>query len=123
MANTSIKNWAEDDRPREKMMLKGNAALSNAELLAILINNGSRDKTALDLAKELLQAVDNNLVKLGKLSIKELIKFKIKGLGPAKAITILAALELGQRREAASYKKEIIFKTEDIAHFLKAKFQ
>ena len=86
MANTSIKNWAEDDRPREKMMLKGNAALSNAELLAILINNGSRDKTALDLAKELLQAVDNNLVKLGKLSIKELIKFKslyILHRGPA----------------------------------------
>ena len=123
MANTSIKNWAEDDRPREKMMLKGNAALSNAELLAILINNGTREKTAVDVAKDLLQAANNNLVKLGKMSIKEIIKLKVKGLGPAKAITILAALELGQRRDASENKKEIITKTADIAGFLKAKFQ
>ena len=74
MPNTSIKNWAVDDRPREKMLLKGYAALSNAELLAILINNGTKDKSAVDVAKELLAAVDNDLQKLGKLSVKEIIK-------------------------------------------------
>jgi len=73
VANISIKNWAVDDRPREKMLLKGYASLSNAELLAILINNGTKDKSAVDVTKQLLAAVDNDLQKLGKLSIKEII--------------------------------------------------
>lgn len=123
MTTLPIKNWAEDDRPREKMMQKGNTSLSNAELLAILINNGTRDKSAVDVARDLLQAVDNNLVALGKMTIKEVIRLKIKGLGEAKAITILAALELGLRRDAAQNKKETISKTNDIAAFLKSKFQ
>src|ERR1700750_3118868 len=96
--NTSIKHWAEDDRPREKMLLKGHASLSNAELLAILINNGTKEKSAVDLGKELLAAIGNDLQKLGKLSIKEILKLKVKGIGEAKAVTIAAALELGIRR-------------------------
>ena len=123
MPKSSIKNWAEDDRPREKMMLKGNAALSNAELLAILINNGTKDCSAVDVTKQLLSTINNDLVKLGKMSIKEITKLKIKGIGPAKAITILAALELGTRRDASANKKQTILNHTDIAGFLKAKFQ
>ena len=76
MPNNPIKLWAEDDRPREKMLLKGTNALSNAELLAILINNGTKDKSAVDVGKDLLSAVNNDLQRLGKLSIKEIIKHK-----------------------------------------------
>ncbi len=123
MQNTSIKHWAEDDRPREKMLLKGNEALSNAELLAILINNGTKDKSAVDVAKELLSAVNNDLQRLGKLSVKELLKLKVKGIGGAKAISITAALELGIRREAADRKKDVILHSKDIAGFLKAQLQ
>src|SRR4051812_22762694 len=118
MNNQSIKNWAVDDRPREKLSLKGAASLSTSELLAILINNGSTDKSAVDLAKELLSAVENNLKKLAKLSVKEMVNLKIKGLGPAKAVTIAAALELGVRRNMADSKKEIILSSKDIARFL-----
>ena len=78
MDKLSIKDWAEDDRPREKLILKGAASLSNSELLAILINNGTKDKTAVDLAKELLTAVNNDLQKLGKLSVQEYLQLKIK---------------------------------------------
>lgn len=123
MTSTSIKNWAEDDRPREKMLLKGMDALSNAELLAILINNGTRDKSAVDVAKELLQKTDNDLNRLSRLSVKEMVKLKVKGLGQAKAIAITAALELGIRRDAADKKKEQIITSRDIAGFLQAKFQ
>ncbi len=123
MQNTSIKNWAEDDRPREKMLLKGYAALSNAELLAILINNGTKDKSAVDVAKEMLAAVNNDLQKLGRLSVKDLLKLKVKGIGEAKAITIGAALELGVRRETADRKKDIIVKSKDAADFLRAQLQ
>ncbi len=123
MANTSIKNWAEDDRPREKMMLKGIAVLSNAELLAILINNGTKDKSAVDVAKDLLRAVNNDLQKLGKLPVKELLKLKIKGIGNAKAISIAAALELGIRRDTADKKKLVITHSKDIADFLQAQLQ
>ncbi len=123
MLNTSIKHWAEDDRPREKMLLKGNAALSNAELLAILINNGTRDKSAVDVAKELLASVNNDLQKLGRLSIKEILKMKVKGIGEAKAVTITAALELGVRRETAGVKKDIINGSKDVAEFLRAQLQ
>ena len=94
--NFSIKNWAEDDKPREKMMLKGKAALSDAELVAILIGSGSRNESAVSLSKRILSSIDNNLNALGKLSLKHLMEFK--GIGEAKAIAISAALELGRRR-------------------------
>jgi DNA repair protein RadC len=123
MTKASIKNWAIDDRPREKLALKGPESLSNSELVAILINNGSTDKSAVDLAKELLAAVENNLQRLAKLSVKEMVNLKIKGLGPAKAITIAAALELGIRRDMADHKKEIILSSKDIARFLQAQLQ
>ena len=93
-----IKSWAEEDRPREKMMLKGTQALSDAELIAILIGSGNQDETAVELSRRILKSVNNNLNDLGKLSIAELIK-NFKGIGEAKAITIAAALELGRRRK------------------------
>jgi DNA repair protein RadC len=92
----SIKYWAEDDQPREKLMLKGKAALSDAELIAILIGSGSRNESAVELSKRILAGVDNNLNALGKQSLQQLMSFK--GIGEAKAITIAAAMELGRRR-------------------------
>lgn len=123
MSKQSIKNWAIDDRPREKLFLKGAESLSNSELLAILINNGSTDKSAVDLAKELLLAVDNNLHRMAKLSVKDMVNLKIKGLGPAKAVAIAAALELGVRRNMADNKKEVVLTSGDIARFLQAQLQ
>ena len=96
--NLSIKNWSEDDKPREKLMLKGKQVLSDAELVAILIGSGSRSESAVQLAQRILSSVDNNLNALGKLSIKKLTEFK--GIGEAKAISIVAATELGRRRRA-----------------------
>ena len=98
MENTPfpITNWAEDDRPREKLMIKGKNALSDAELMAILIGSGSRNESAVQLSKRILSNFDNNLNALGKLSIKQLTEFK--GIGEAKAISIIAAMELGRRR-------------------------
>lgn len=93
-----ITNWSEDDKPREKLMLKGKSALSDAELIAILIGSGSRNESAVDLSKRILASVDNNLNALGKLSITQLMNFK--GIGEAKAISIISALELGRRRRA-----------------------
>lgn len=117
----SIKNWALDDRPREKMLAKGPGSLSNSELLAILIASGNKEKSALDLAKEVLRNGKDNLTELGKISIKELTK--IKGIGPAKAITIAAALELGRRKQAAgSLEKAVIKESGDIAKYLQALF-
>lgn len=103
----TIKNWSEDDKPREKLMLKGSVSLSDAELVAILIGSGSRYESALSLSKRILASVDNKLNTLDKLSIKQLMKFK--GIGEAKAISIAAALELGKRRksEAKSIPKLI----------------
>lgn len=95
--NFTIKQWAEDDRPREKMLNKGVGVLSNAELLAILIGSGTQTETAVDLAKRLLQKYSNDLFELGKLSPNELAK-QVKGIGKAKAVAISAALELGKRR-------------------------
>ncbi|MFD1293541.1 DNA repair protein RadC [Lutibacter holmesii] len=92
----SIKAWAEDDRPREKLVLKGKTALSDAELIAILIGSGNRNESAVDLSKRILSSIDNNLNKLGKLSVSDLQKFK--GIGEAKAVSIITALELGRRR-------------------------
>lgn len=96
--NLTIKQWAEDDKPREKLMLKGKQVLSDAELIAILIGSGSRNESAVQLSKRILSSVDNNLNALGKLSLKQLTEFK--GIGEAKAISIVAALELGRRRRA-----------------------
>ena len=93
---TSIKSWAEDDRPREKLLLKGKVALSDAELIAILIGSGSRNESAVALAKRILNSIENNLNNLSKLSVSDLQKFK--GIGEAKAISIITALELGRRR-------------------------
>ena len=123
MEGTTIKHWAEDDRPREKMLQKGTETLSNAELVAILIINGTREKSAVDVSKALLAAVNNDLQQLGKLSVKEMLKLKIKGIGPAKAISIAAALELGIRRDASFKKKETVLQSKDIADFLRAKLQ
>lgn len=94
----SIKMWAEDDRPREKLLLKGKASLSDAELLAILIGTGYRNKSALDLAQDVLDHGQNDWHKISKMSAIELMK--IKGLGPAKAINIISALEIGNRKAA-----------------------
>lgn len=93
----NIKAWAEEDRPREKLLAKGRTALSDSELLAILIGSGTTEKTAVDLCKEILASVGNNLDKLARLGVKDLMRFK--GIGEAKAITIVAALELGRRKK------------------------
>ncbi len=97
--NISIKDWAHDDRPREKLVIKGKGALSDAELVAILIASGNRDESAVELSKRILQSLGNNLNRLAKLSVNDLIKFK--GIGEAKAISIIASLELGRRRRTA----------------------
>ncbi|MDR1602139.1 MAG: DNA repair protein RadC [Tannerella sp.] len=91
-----IREWAAEDRPREKLLLKGVASLSDAELLAILISSGNRDETAVQLSQRILGAVSNNLNAMGKLSVKDLMAFK--GIGEAKAIAIVAAMELGRRK-------------------------
>jgi DNA repair protein RadC len=96
--NFPITHWSEDDKPREKLMLKGKSALSDAELIAILIGSGNRNESAVDLSKRILASVDNNLNALGKLSISQLMNFK--GIGEAKAISIISAMELGRRRRA-----------------------
>ncbi len=114
----SIKNWSVDDRPREKMQTKGAPALSNSELLAILINNGSKEKSALQLAKDILALGKNNLNELGKLSLKDFQQ--IKGIGEAKAISIAAALELGRRRHSSEFlEKTSIKNSSEIANYLK----
>jgi DNA repair protein RadC len=96
---SSIKYWSEEDRPREKLLLKGKAALSDAELVAILMGSGNTEESAVDLARRILNDVDNNLIGLSRLSVSGLSKYK--GIGEAKAISIVAALELGRRRRGA----------------------
>ena len=117
--STSIKNWAIDDRPREKLLAKGAASLSNSELLAILLNNGSKNKSAVELAREILKLGNDNLNELGKLSLND---FKqVKGIGEAKSIIIAAALELGRRRQASSaLEKTVVKSSKDIAQYLQA---
>lgn len=94
--NFSIKDWSEEDRPREKLLAKGKVSLTDSELLAILIGSGNRNESAVALCKRILFSVDNNLHALGKLSISQLQEFK--GIGKAKAISIVAGLELGRRK-------------------------
>ena len=117
----SIKDWAEDDRPREKLLTKGTEALSNSELIGILIGSGTKTKSAVDVAKEVLNRAKDNLNELGKLSIKELMK--TDGIGEARAITIAAALELGRRRQATESQKQVIKNSADIAHYLQAQLK
>ena len=100
-----IRSWAEDDRPREKLLLKGRAALSDAELIAILIGSGSADETAVGLSKRILSSLENKLSQLAKLSVRDLTQFK--GIGEAKAISIIAALELGRRRKNTEPDKRV----------------
>lgn len=109
----NINQWAEEDRPREKMMLHGAGALSNAELLAILIGSGSTDESAVELMRKVLADYRNSLSELGKSGVEELCRYK--GIGPAKAITLLAASELGRRRkEEGTLERLQIRSSEDI---------
>ena len=120
MQKNAIKNWSPEDQPREKLLLKGAETLSNAELLAILINNGNKTNTALEIAMLLLQNVHNNLQGLCNLSVAEILNFKINGLGRSKAVSIVAALELGVRRNMAIKKKNTIKQSSDVAAYLQA---
>jgi DNA repair protein RadC len=114
----SIRDWAPDDQPREKLIKKGTGALSDAELLAILLNNGHKQKSAIALAQEVLQAACNNLNELGRLNVRQLKK--LKGVGNAKAVAIIAAMELGRRRQAGSMsKKKVIRRGAEAALFFK----
>jgi DNA repair protein RadC len=112
----SIKKWAEEDKPREKFASQGRRSLSNAELLAIILGSGSPQETAVDLAKRILQSVDNNLNSLGKLSLNDLQQFK--GVGEAKAISIAAAMELGRRRKAEEQDQKATVKSSADAYEL-----
>ena len=120
MRKFSIKDWSTEDQPRKKLIQNGAHSLSNSELLAILINNGTKERSAIDLAKSLLQAANNDLQKLAGKSVQELVNCQIKGLGEAKAVTIAAALELGVRRNVAARKKDQVTKSGDIAEYLRA---
>lgn len=101
----TIKNWASGDRPREKLLQKGKMSLSDAELIAILIGSGSRNESAVDLSKRILSSNKNNLSQLGKLSVQQLVQFK--GIGEAKAISIIAAMELGRRRRTEDALEQV----------------
>ena len=104
----SIKNWATEDRPREKMLEKGREALSDAELIAILIGSGNNNESAVDLSRRILKDVDDNLIQLSQLSINDLMIYN--GIGEAKAVSIAAALELGRRRRFAEVARQTIVK-------------
>ncbi|MGF1636089.1 MAG: DNA repair protein RadC [Cyclobacteriaceae bacterium] len=116
--NLNILSWAEEDRPREKLLLKGKSALSDAELMAILLGSGTKSLSAVDLAKIILKKANNDLNALASLSINELTS--IKGIGSAKAITIVSALELGRRRKDSAWtKKPIIKSSADVYEYMK----
>jgi DNA repair protein RadC len=114
----SIKQWAEEDRPREKLLLKGRATLSDAELIGILIGSGTSEMSAVELSKQILQQSGNDLNALAKLSVKDLMQFK--GIGEAKAIAIVSALELGRRRkESEPTKRTVIRSSSDTYQLMK----
>lgn len=118
-SSTSIKTWAPDDKPREKLMTKGRESLSDSELLAILIRTGSGKDTAVDLAKKVLQMGGNDLNELGRLSVGDLMT--IKGIGEAKAVTIIAALEVGRRRQSLSPRmREKFTSSKELGGYLRA---
>ncbi|WP_455061875.1 RadC family protein [Prevotella fusca] len=122
MEKLSINHWAEADRPREKLERLGADALSDAELLAILIGSGTTDESAVDLMKRILNDYNNNLNTLGKLSLRDLEQYK--GIGPAKAITILAACELGKRRQKATVEEAPLLNTaEKVYRFMHTAIQ
>lgn len=106
MSNLSIKQWAEEDRPREKLLLKGVSVLSDAELLAILIGSGNNKQSAVELCKQILSAADNDLNKLARMSVSDL-EHNFYGIGKAKAVTLIAALELGRRRKATDTQRQV----------------
>lgn len=109
---TSIKSWAEDDRPREKLMLKGRASLSDAELVAILIGSGNSEESAVELSRRILKQAGDNLVELSRMNLNELMSFK--GIGEAKAISIVAAMELGKRRRSSEARiRKVIRSSQD----------
>jgi DNA repair protein RadC len=115
----TIKSWSPEDRPREKLILKGKAALSDAELIAILLGSGTSSLSAVDLAKKVLQAVENNLHGLARMTVKDLTK--TKGVGQVKALTIVAALELGRRRkELEVHERPKITGSRDVYDVIKA---
>jgi len=111
--NTTIKDWSVEDRPREKMLQYGVQSLSNAELLAILLGSGTRDMNAVDVARNMLSSVKNNLHDLAKLRLNELTSFR--GIGPARAITIMAAMELSSRRAGAQLPERVSIKNSQTA--------
>jgi DNA repair protein RadC len=113
----NIKQWAEEDRPREKLLLKGKSALSNAELLGILIGSGTRELTAVDLAKLILEQNNNDLNTIAKLSVQDLTKFN--GIGKARAINIVSALEIGRRRKTKDHNVEKITSATDVFELMK----
>jgi len=114
-----IKNWAPEDRPREKMMMKGRSALSDAELLAILLGSGNSKETALDLSKRILRDFDNDLNQLGKVSLERFMQYQ--GVGQAKAVSIVAALELGRRRRESQIKKTNSFtSSKDVFEYMQS---
>lgn len=118
---TTILDWVQDERPREKLRKKGVFSLTDAELLGILIQTGTKEKTAIDLGRELLTVCKGNLQQLGRLSLKELMR--TKGVGEAKAITILAAIELGRRRQATqSLEKPVVTSSQGVARYLQTLF-
>ncbi|MDD2982821.1 MAG: DNA repair protein RadC [Crocinitomicaceae bacterium] len=120
--NFTIKAWAEDDRPREKLVLKGRRSLSDAELIAILIGSGSRNQTAVELAQELLDGAQNSLQEFSKKTVADLCKYK--GIGDAKAITIIAAMELGRRRKESEPLKRIKVSSSKVVYdYLKPIFE
>ncbi len=122
MKNLPIKSWAEEDRPREKLVEKGCEMLTNAELLAILIGSGSRNQTALNLCQEILQDVGEDLDKLGQLNVHELMKYK--GIGKAKAVSIVSALEIGRRRKSnSSESKTLLNSSYAIYEFISPKLR
>lgn len=111
--NTTIKNWSVEDRPREKLLKSGVQSLSNAELLALLIGSGTKENNAVDLARNVLASVKNNLYDLGKLKTEELVK--VRGIGMARAITLQAALELGTRRNSSYGEEKIMIRNSESA--------
>lgn len=119
MVTTTIKTWAEEDRPREKMMLKGRSVMTDAELIAILIGSGTRELTAVELARDILSQSNNNLSELARKSIQDFMKFK--GIGEAKAITLYASMELARRRAFSAEKTRFkIRSSRDGYEYLKA---
>jgi DNA repair protein RadC len=116
-ARLSVKDWSPEDQPREKLLLKGVYSLSDAELLAIILGSGNREESVVELSQRIFQSTNNNINQLGKLSIKQLMQFK--GIGEAKAISVVAALELGKRRKAEEiqHRKRILFSKDIYQYF------